>query len=82
MVNQKFITFLRQKAAAARESAAFGGHMHDGGAATLETQIECYLAGQNDKIPTCWASYASEFERVSDPEYQTYLRLQKKFGGK
>ena len=62
-----------------RKNAAYSGDMGDGGAKMLEDQVDIYRAGMSGRIPPVWLEYHKEFTNVSDPEYQKYLELKKKF---
>lgn len=45
----------------------------------LLTQVKFYEYGQRGVIPAEWKEYENEARRESDPEYETYLRLKKKY---
>lgn len=77
---QMFLDFLMKKAHEKRENAAYSGSMSDNGASVLEKEVEVYRAALERRTPECWEQYLREFNRLHDPEYQTYLRLQQKFG--
>lgn len=59
-----------------RSNAAYGGSHHDGGASAIEAQVKFYNYGRTGQIPPEWDQYMKKL----DPEYQEFLRLQKKFG--
>lgn len=59
-----------------REDAGYDGRWDDGGASRLEEQVRFYCAGGgNGPIPAEWR----EYEKLIDPEYETYQRLKEKF---
>lgn len=59
-----------------REDAGYDGRWDDGGAARLEEQVRFYCAGGAiGPIPFEWR----EYEKLIDPEYETYQRLKEKF---
>lgn len=59
-----------------QDDAGYGGHHHDGGAAHQRDCVKFYNYGRAGKIPPDWDQYTKQL----DPEYQEFLRLQKKFG--
>jgi hypothetical protein len=79
---EKFLAFLLAQARIKRDNAAYGGAMNDGGASQIENEVEVYRAALERKTPPCWEGFLREFNRQHDPEYETYLRLQQKFGDK
>lgn len=64
-------------AAVKKENAGRDGEMHDGGARELLMQVKFYQAGAAGVLPEEWAAYA----RHADPDWETYQRLRRKFGG-
>lgn len=60
----------------ARESAGYSGRYDDGGASRLEDQVKFYNYGRAGTLPPEWKVYTD----MVDPEWETYQRLQKKFG--
>lgn len=73
---------VRVKAAKLRNDAGYSGRMDDGGASTLLSNLEFWLAGLQEQIPEAFQEYADEITREADPEWAEYQRLQKKFSGK
>lgn len=69
-----------------RDIAGFNGAHHDGGAGELEMQLRFfehgirYVNSNCQRMPSEWADMVKQAERETDPEYQEYLRLQRKFG--
>lgn len=59
-----------------RENAGFSGLHHDDGASLIESNVKFYNYGRAGQIPPEW----EEYQKLLDPEYQEFLRLQKKFG--
>jgi hypothetical protein len=53
--------------------------VHDGGCSGMLNQIKSYNCGRNGQIPDWLAPYFAEVTKAQDPEYNEYLRLQKKF---
>ena len=52
-------------------------------------QMDCWLAGTQDKIPKIWWSYLDRYQKETaqtkadeEREYAEYLRLRAKFGNK
>ena len=76
-----FSAFLLRKAKVMREDAAYGGQHNDGGAHALEQQVSIYQAGIRCTFPEEWTDYITEYNRKTDPEYDTYKRLKLKFEG-
>lgn len=76
---KQFLEHLLVTAQDKRDSAGFGGAMHDGGASQLEGEIEIYLAGLTSSVPTAWQRFEKEFNRKTDPQYELYLQLKQKF---
>ena len=67
----------------AREDAAYGGSHSDGGAGQKLERLKYWLDGieyAKTGKTTVYKSVLTDFERATDPDYQTYLRLQEKFG--
>lgn len=58
-----------------REGAGYAGERGDRGASILETQVEFYRYGMQGVVPPDWEKY----EKKLDPEYETYLKLKRKF---
>lgn len=78
-VSERFLEFLCDKAKELQETAAQSGSHHDGGAESLDAQIDAYLCGQHNEMPERWKRYVNEFNAKADPEWQLYLRLKDKF---
>lgn len=62
-----------------RESAAYNGAKHDGGASVLEGQVRWYEYGRKGVVPPEWEEYARAVKNERDPEWKDYQRLRKKF---
>lgn len=75
----EFSNFVRQLAEQKRVDAGFSGSWSDNGAHTLEDYLNCWQAGLRGEVPQVLSGYYESFKREQDPEYQEYLRLQKKF---
>lgn len=76
----KVIELVLRDARNRKESAGFSGRWDDGGASTLETQVEYYNYGRAGTVPPAWAKFVQQADRESDPEYAKYLELKRKFG--
>lgn len=67
----------------AREDAAYGGRHDDGGSGHKLERLKYWLDGieyaKTGKTEV-YKTILTDFERATDPDYQTYLRLQEKFG--
>lgn len=74
----KIIKAVLAEANDAEHNACMMGAHHDGGAGTMRNQVLFYKAGMEGTLPKSWKKH----EQKLDPEYEEYLRLQKKFGGK
>jgi hypothetical protein len=78
-----FLAHKMEKAETARNDAAYGGRWDDGGYASTKEKIEIFRAGFNGYWPFVWSNevdlFEQEMKNAADPEYQEYLRLQKKF---
>lgn len=86
-VNVKLINHIKDVVAKAahqaREDAGYGGRHDDGGSGQKLERLKYWLDGieyvKTGKTEV-YKTIATDFERATDPDYQTYLRLQKKFG--
>ena len=84
----QIVETVTQKAEEMRTNAAYGGEHGDGGASTLEQNLEFFVLGFRThggldlntevQVPGTWQKY---FYR-QDPEYDEYLRLKNKFDGR
>ena len=90
----QIVETVTQKANEMRTNAAYGGEHGDGGASTLEQNLEFFVLGfkthadttidehgkweKEIDVPVVWQKY---FYR-NDPEYGEYLRLKNKFDGR
>lgn len=67
----------------ARENAAYAGSFGDGGASQMEDKLKYWLDGirfaQTGETES-YKSMVEQFKREQDPEYQTWLKLNEKFG--
>lgn len=72
--------FVRRRGQQIQQDAAHGGSISDGGGGALINEVNAFLAGLDGRVPASWAVFAKEAGREADPEYQTYLRLKKRFG--
>ncbi len=59
--------------------AAYGGHHHDGGGGRIKSEAEFYLMGMNGEVPKEWEKDWKQLQKESDPDYEKYLSLKKKF---
>lgn len=67
----------------ARENAAYGGSMGDGGAHHMEDKLKHWLDGikfAQTGVTETYKSMVEQFKREQDPDYQTWLTLNEKFG--
>lgn len=85
-VNYQLIDLIRQtinkSAEEAKYGAAMGGFHHDGGAYAMRKDFDTWLDGVNFAITSETKSYGEiieEHRRKSDPDYQQYLEMKKKF---
>ncbi len=62
-----------------RQDAGYGGHMHDGGAASVEAQVKFYEYGQKGVVPPEWKEHEIRVRNEADPEWAEHQRLQEKF---
>jgi hypothetical protein len=68
-----------------RESAAWGGAWGDNGASTLLDQLDVFTTIWNecplseDRIPKFMKPIVIDIERQNDEDYQTYLKLKKRY---
>jgi len=72
---ERLMSIILNVAHGKREDAGYSGRWDDGGAGHLEDQVKFYRYGQQGVMPPEWA----EYEKLMDPEYQEFIRLQKKF---
>lgn len=73
---EKIMSLVTAAAEAARYDAGMGGRYDDGGASRLDDQVKFFRYGLNAQLPPEWEKYKTTL----DPEYNEYIRLQKKFG--
>ena len=85
-VNYQLIDLIRQtinkSAEEAKHNAALGGFHHDGGAHAMRKDFDLWLDGVNFAITGETKRYGEiikEHHRKSDPDYQQYLELKKRF---
>lgn len=69
----------RKAADAVEKGAALGGSMDDGGATKMRDLANAYQSGLNRTVPDFLIPFIKEINRETDPEYQKYLKLKKKF---
>lgn len=69
-----------------RKNAGMAGSWNDNGASDFERQVKIYRHGMSHTIPEDWEKYETQARKIlkkksneSDPEYQRYLALKKKF---
>jgi hypothetical protein len=79
MVEKDICDHILAVAARKRDNAGYSGSWGDGGASSLEAEVEVYRAGRAGTIPTRWREYEIEFKNQSDPDFETYQRLKQKF---
>jgi len=78
----KLATAVQAEANTKRENAGYSGSWNDGGAGALESVLNSWLVGLKREIPEMFREIAEEMVKQQDPEYQDWLRLNAKFGGK
>ena len=62
-----------------KEAAEYNGSMTDNGAGRMRKEVDFFWCGFHGVIPPDWKEFADQVKKNEDPEYQEYLRLQKKF---
>lgn len=62
------------------ENQRYNSPWGDGGASDLMEQIKWYRYGQLGAIPQEWQTYADQVIKETDPDYEQYILLKKKFG--
>jgi ATP sulfurylase len=75
----QFLIYLQQVADKKEQNARMDAQMSDGGAKILRDQVDMYICGQINIIPTQWDEYYKQYTKELDPEYGEYLRLKDKF---
>jgi hypothetical protein len=75
----EIIVLVLADAANKRMDAGYSGGWDDGGASRLEEQAKFFAYGLNRVMPPEWNQFIKQYETSIDPEYQEFLRLQKKF---
>lgn len=76
----KVVLKMLEKAIGMEQSAGFGGSWGDGGAGRLRDAIKAFEAGRDGRWPDKeWEDIAEKLVHESDPEWETYQRLRKKF---
>jgi hypothetical protein len=73
------LDFILKAADKAENSAGLGGGYGDGGASVTRNQVVMFMHGRTGTIPKQWASHYKSYLRETDPEYETFKRLEKKF---
>lgn len=76
---EKIILCILRDAADRKICAGMNGRYDDDGASLLETQVEYFRYGSTGVLPPAWAKYEKQALTESDPEYQKFLELKKKF---
>ena len=74
--------YMRQVAQRKKMDAGFAGAWDDRGASEILQQVEFYWMGFRREFPRQWEKYLAQMEEEKlerEDEYQTYLRLKKKF---
>lgn len=61
--------------------AGYAGEYHDRGASRKRDLVHAYVMGLLDMVPNWLEEKLQEVEMETDPEFITYTRLHKKFGG-
>ena len=67
------------RAAEAALDAGFSGAHHDGGARALIERLKAWCDGLDGQLPDDFQQDCVAIQKEEDPEYEEYLRLQKKF---
>lgn len=73
------VAHLLEKAAEKEMNAGFSGRPDDGGARHMARAIAAWVAGMSGEVPREFEKLHAQCFEQTDPEYQEYLRLQKKF---
>ena len=60
---------VKANAEEARLYADQAGSFHDGGASTIEGNLEIYIKGFNKEIPGDWEEFIKEIQKEQDPEF-------------
>jgi hypothetical protein len=76
---QKIMTLVLAKAYFDKQSAEMNGRYDTTETRILESQVEYFRYGLEGTLPPAWHKYEKQVSQEADPEYQEYLRLQKKF---
>jgi hypothetical protein len=74
------LEYILKAADKAAFDAGIGGSYSDGGASNMREQVAMFNHGRSSTIPKKWDKHYKEYIREVDPDYATYLQLQKKFG--
>lgn len=74
--HKEMIDAVVTEAAIKEMNAAYSGLSHDGGSGNLIVQLIAWLHGIQGTVP----SSLHRYDRDTDPEYQRYLELKRKFG--
>lgn len=75
-------TYIHKKAESLRYNAGMAGACNDGGADALVMIWTAYHMGLSNRPPEdvpALTKIVAEFKKMADPEYQSYLKLKKKF---
>jgi hypothetical protein len=78
----KIAAKIRAKAEELRISAGYGGYSGDNGAGMLLSNLEMWLDGIRGEIPKSFKQYMDDVQKESDPEWDEYQCMKKKFEGK
>ena len=76
---QKIIERVLRNATEKKENEALSGGMTDGGYRHTCQLVTFYKYGYDNIIPPEWEEIRDQIQNESEPEYEEYLRLKKKF---
>ena len=80
--NGRAIQLMLKHAAQCRADAGMNGEHHDGGAGSIEAQVEAFRAGLLGNVPDIWKTVLIKMTREENPEWKEYLRLKAMFEAK
>lgn len=73
------ITLVLKEVDEREKAAGYSGSWSDNGSQYTRDMVEYYRMGQAGMIPPEWEKFVNQVKKNEDPEYQEFLRLQKKF---
>ena len=75
----RMFELIHSEAETRKRNAGMDGAYHDGGSNMLLMKVKFYQEGRHGLVPDEWLKYYNQAKNEQDDEWETYLRLRKKF---